>query len=186
MTKLNRVVFLAGAALAISTLAPAAEAAQTVYVTPAAAALLPTVRFDLGYAVAGRQATEQGVLTNADTIVSIGLSSGVTATCYVQLAWYDWNGVLTGVSGGYPVGPGRTYEFTTSVNSLQPGEHPPYVENIFRNTSKPFEGYAQIRSNCTTVPMRADAQFVLTDAKTPSPPTYKPIRIMKTTGLVGD
>ena len=172
-----------------------AKAAQPVILPPYP--LLNQVLYDVDYAVASVSSTG----TTADTIISIGLTSSVkTQGCAAQVDWFDWNGAPAGLSGPglntagglITLVPGMTMEYTTSSNG-NPNNYPDFQENVFRNLTTPFEGYAQIRIVCTggaaIKALSVDAEFA---TQTPSgiagaPPdiTTKTINVTKPTGVVG-
>jgi hypothetical protein len=178
--------------------ASAAMAAQPIILPPYP--LLQQALYDVDYAVAASGPNSpQGI--GADTIISIGLPSKVTTTgCQAQVDWFDWDGTPAGLSGpgstaaGGPVTlvPGQTLEYTTSTNGV-PNNYPHYQENVFRDKTAPFEGYAQIRVQCPAgvalSALRVDAQFVTSNpsVKAGFPPEIKSktINVTKTTGLTG-
>jgi hypothetical protein len=182
------------AAISLTSSFGTAMAAQPVFVTPPGTPLLPALLYEIDYATTGRLAGSTGA-GMVDTIVSIGLPAKSTgAKCNIQVAWFDWNGVLAGVSGpngGLPLTPGVTLEFTTSTTGVQ-AEYPPFFENIFSDIKSPFEGYAQIRSDASCPApqkLRVDAEFVTFTV----PPTganigtvnYKPITVTNPKGVTG-
>lgn len=180
--------YAAAAAAALASLAQPAFAAQPVIGTPAGTAVLPIVLYEIDYATAGR-IKGPGLV---DTIVSLGLPNRPLGTnCPIQVAWFDWNGALAGVSGPVALTPGLTFEFTTSANLGNPLEYPPYQENVFRSRRVPFEGYAQIRTNDTcpsTLKLRTDVEFAtLTVPATGAPGVvaFKPITITNPRGTTG-
>ena len=173
-------------------------AGQPIYLGPYP--LVQQVFYDVDYAVSSAAASSVGGVS-ADTIISIGLPSSVKTTgCAAQVDWFDWDGTPAGLSGP-PVNsagglitlvPGQTLEFTTSSNGL-PNNYPNFQENVFRDKSTPFEGYAQIRVVCTGAAaikaLSVDAEFATQNPsfKTGYPPTIKTktINVTKPTGIVG-
>jgi hypothetical protein len=151
----------------LTAIALPALAAQPVLVTAPGTALLPTLMYEVDYATAGPLDPHSGFAGQADTIISIGIpAKAPVPKCQLQVAWYDWNGTLVGVSGPAGIGVGTTYEFTTSVNSGNPVEYAPFQENVFSDNKAPFEGYAQIRNdgNCGKDKLRVDAEYVTLSA----------------------
>lgn len=183
----------AATAAAIAAISSHAIAGQPIFLTPAGTPVLPTVLYELGYATSGPFQTSAGIAGFTDTLVSIGLPSKATVKlCNIQVAWFDWNGALAGVSGpdgGLPLTPGMTLEFTTDATG-NPGSYQPFQQNIFRDTDTPFEGYAQIRTD-TTCPkslLRVDAEFATqTQSGAGGPPVvnYKVINVMAPAGAKG-
>jgi hypothetical protein len=188
-------LMLAVAALSTSA---ALAAPQPIIVGPYP--ILQQTLYDVDYAVSSLAANSpQGI--GADTIISIGLPSKVNVVgCQAQVDWFDWDGTPAGLSGpgNLPTGapnllvPGHTLEYTTSSNA-NPNNYPHYQENVFRDKTTPFEGYAQVRIQCPTLvslaALRIDAQFLTTNpsGKTGFPPGIKSktINVTKTAGLVG-
>ena len=188
-----RLAALAAAMTGLS--AVPAKAAQPIILPPYP--LLNQVIYDVDYAVSSASSTG----TTADTIISIGLPSGVkTQGCAAQVDWFDWDGTAAGLSGPgmntagglITLSPGMTLEYTTSSNG-NPNNYPNFQENVFRSLTTPFEGYAQVRIVCTGgVAIKAlsvDAEFA---TRTPSgvagvPPdiTTKTINVTKPTGVIG-
>jgi hypothetical protein len=158
-----RKLLLTAAALAAVSASPAL-AGQPVIATPAGTAKLSTVLYEVDYATAGPLQQGSGFVGQADTIVSIGLPlKSAGKECNIQVAWYDWNGALAGVSGPFGLTPGVTFEFTTSINVGNPVEYAPFQENVFSDNKAPFEGYAQILTDtscASTQKLRVDAEFV--------------------------
>lgn len=179
------------AAAAASARAQTCGNGQPVTGTPATVALLPTLVYEVDYAVASKvdPAVTQPAFSN--TIVTVGLPKSSTARCRVQVRWVDWNGATKGISGPQFVGPGQSLEFTSSVNTGNPTEYPPYCENVFRNAPDEFEGYAQILTdaNCPAgTRFRVDAEWV---TATPLVGTqsftyfYKPVAVSAPAGVAG-
>ncbi len=172
------------------------RAAQPIILPPYP--ILQTVIYNIDYAVSvPKTKAVNGV--SADTIVSIGLPSGVPATgCEAQVFWFDWDGTPAGRSGptknvdGTVIAlvPGQTLEYTTSSNG-NPNNYPNFQENVFRSASTPFEGYAQIRISCSSAPaikaLSVDAEFVTQSGPAGVPPviTSKTIVVSKPTGVIG-
>jgi hypothetical protein len=198
---------IALAAASITT-SQALAAPQPVVVGPYP--VLRTAIYDIDYAISNPDPAGSTQPRDAsETIVSIGLPSGassVAAVCQAQVDWFDWDNTPAGLSGpgflaaGGPVNlvPGQTLEFTTSTNSVNPLEYPPFTENIFRditvpvNSVKKFEGRAEVRILCPAgvVPpktLRVDAEVVKVETTAAGllSFTYKPINVTKTSGLVG-
>lgn len=124
------------------------------------------------------------IFGSVDTVVTVGLNEAAAA-CQVQLEWLDGQNVLQGVSGPFPVGPGETYEFTTSILAA-PQPNPAFIQNVFRNRDTNFEGHAKVRSNCTAgTKLRVNAQTVVTDLQT-SAVNYLHIKVTKVPGNTGD
>jgi len=183
-----RVAALATALAGLSS--ASAFAAQPIFVGPYGP--VTQILYDVDYAVSAAQSPVQNI--KADTIISIGLPSGTQpAGCFAQVDWFDWNGAPAGLSGGPAATPAlllpnHTLEFTTSSNAL-PNNYPNFQENVFRDMTGPFEGYAQIRIQCpaggpTLKALRIDAEFATFDPTTQSYMT-KTINVTKPTGLVG-
>jgi len=194
-------------ALSVIAASQAHGAPQPVIVGPYV--LLTTAIYYVDYAVSTANAASQPT-SGSDTIISIGLPSGASSSgglCQAQVFWLDWNGAHAGLSGpGFLPGgggpndivPGQTLEYTSSLNSGNPFEYPPFDENVFRditnpaNSVAPFEGYAQVRILCppgtpALTQLRVDAE-VVSVSKTPSGALsfrYKPINVTKVSGLVG-
>jgi hypothetical protein len=119
--------------------------------------------------------------------------------------WFDWDGFPAGLSGPGFIStstpntllPGQTLEFTTSLNSANPLEYPPFTENVFRDTTNPagsvvpFEGRAEVRVIC---PAGVSIRLLRVDAEVATAVIsasgalvyhYKPINVTKVSGLVG-
>jgi hypothetical protein len=187
---------LAGSLVCASALP--AVAAQVIIQPPYSA--LNTVVYDVDYAVSTGQDTATAF--PADTIVSIGLpASFKSGLCQAQVAWFDWDGTAAGLSGPgtdpktgapYTLAPGETLEFSTSFNAA-PNNYPDFQENVFRNSSATFEGYAQVRVQCdsatTAQALRVDAEFATRQpgpvANGPPVVTTKTINVTAPTGLLG-
>jgi hypothetical protein len=180
-------------------------AAQPVYTGPYP--VLPTIVFDVDYAVS-TAFSGSTLAPGSETIISIGEATDAkmgSAPCVAQVDWFDWDGSPAGLSGPgkdstgvvNTLTPGKTLEFTSSLNSGFPMEYFPFQENVFRNTSLPagskvaFEGHAQIRISCPAgVPrpgLRLDAEVVRFHYNDKGLPrvVYKPVNITKTAGLTG-
>ena len=175
--------------------------------------LLTKAIYNLDYAVSTASsppATQPA--GGSETIVYIGLPSGISTTssyalCQAQVDWFDWNNVPAGLSGpgflpsgGGPVMllAGQTLEYTSSINSANPGEYPPFTENIFRDVTNPktsvtpFEGRAEVRILCPAgvaapTALRVDAEVVTvtTNAAGQLDFHYKPVNVTKIIGLIG-
>jgi len=199
---MRRALSLSAALLAVTLAASVVNAAQPVYVGPYP--LFKTILFDVDYAVSTASASTMPL--GSETIISIGLATNAPTTsagCQAQVDWFDWDGTPAGLSGSNkaPVGPfllpGQTLEFTSSLNSVNPGEYPPFTENVFRDTTNPqgskvaFEGFAQIRVLCPagvpTPKLRVDAEVAKAQVNANGGLgfQYKPINVTKTTGVVG-
>jgi hypothetical protein len=187
----------AGLAALAGLCAAQAYAAQPVILPPYP--VLPTVLYDVDYAVSSpAPAGAPGM--SADTIISIGLPTSVKTTgCSAQVDWFDWDGTPAGLSGPgagatglLTVVPGQTLEYTTSSNG-NPNNYPNFQENVFRDSSKAFEGYAQVRIQCpsavTLAALRVDAEFATStpsgSTDFPASITTKTINVSKPTGLIG-
>jgi len=190
-------VRVAVAALAMAGIGDArAFAAQPIILPPYPH--LTTVIYDIDYAASIPKANAvRGV--SADTIVSIGLPSGVqTQGCEAQVQWLAWDGAGAGVSGptknvdGTVIAlvPGQTLEYTTSSNG-NPNNYPNFQENVFRSIATEFEGSAQVRISCpngqTLRGLSVDAEFVTQSGPAGVPPliTSKTIVVSKPTGVSG-
>ena len=155
--------------------------------------MLPNILYVLPYAVSDHTGLAQpaGSGVSAETIVSIGLPFPQTAACQGQVEWVEFNGVVAGYSGPFPIAGALTYEFTTAFN--QAVIITPFNQNVFSNLrDKTFEGHARIRSNCpATSQLRVDAKYV-TDffvAGSAAPSTRvkrQEIKVVRPAGNVGD
>jgi hypothetical protein len=171
----------------------ASAAPQAVTLTPAAPPVLPTVLYQLTYAVSDHRGTTQptGSGVSAETVVSLGLPLGFTASCRAQVQWIEWNGTIAGYSGPAQLVPGATLEFTT-VNDPAVITTP-YIANVFSNIVSPrtFEGHARIRVDCPVSGLRVNAAY-LTDivpssTGTPSRAVKRhEIKVVRRTGNTGD
>jgi hypothetical protein len=186
-----RTLFRMTFAAALTAIAAPALAQQPVFPTPPGTALLPLALYEIDYATAGKLAQQSGFTGNADTIISIGLGAKAPVKkCQLQVAWYDWNGVLAGVSGPAIVNAGTTLEFTTSVNTGNQFEYEPFQENVFSDLQGPFEGYAQIRNdgNCPKDKLRVDAEFAVLSTLSGTANyavKYKSIAVTNLAGVAG-
>jgi hypothetical protein len=184
---LNRVVQLgATGALVCAVMglgAVPAKAAQPVIPTPAGVALLPNIIYVIPYAISSLSAAGGGPAT--ETVVTIdGLASTATQ-CRFQVQWLDWNGAAAGVSGPTAIPAGGSFELVT-LPQVGPSLFP-YIPNVFSNASKPFEGYANVRTNCPTATRTGvDAAFVRRPSSTGGDATYKEIEPASRTGNLGD
>jgi hypothetical protein len=154
---------------------------------PAAAQQTPYVLYELDYAASGGLGFRGSIY---DTVVTVGLPSAATGSCYVAITWYDKKGVSWGTSGPALLTTGAvnsTLNVTSFPNSSQPTAIPPYVLDVFRPTTfeQPFEGFARILSSCPPgTKLRVDAQFAF--------PTrdqgfgFRPITVTNPQGRNGD
>ena len=194
---------LSVALLLAGVVASPTRAAQPVYTGPYP--LFTTAVYDLDYAVSTAGTAKQPT-SGSETIVSIGLPSGAVAAeaqCAAQVDWFDWDGFPAGLSGppgtaaGGPINlvAGQTLEFTSSLNTANPFEYPPFTENVFRDTTNPqgsvvpFEGRAEIRVSCVkpvATPLRVDAEVVTVESTASGLVfKYKPINVTQVSGLIG-
>jgi hypothetical protein len=195
LTRLVSAIGIVGAAA----MATPAGAAQPVILTPAGTPLLPTILYVLPYAVSFLT----GSVPDAETVVTIGtekhlLIPGTTVPCNIQVEWLDWDGTSVGVSGPVPLAPAfpadGSWEFTTEVSpggGLGAPPLFPFILNVYSNLSGPFEGKANIRTDCpSTTKLTVDAEFVVVQptasTSTPGSFKYKTIQVVKITGNVGD
>jgi hypothetical protein len=98
------------------------------------------------------------------------------------------------VSGPFTVNVFKSFEFTTEIDPTV--VQPPYVLNVFSNLNKeiPFEGYANIRSNCpadTLLQIDAGYEMVNPIQTSPTAPpallrVIKSITVVKPTGNAGE
>jgi hypothetical protein len=179
-------------------MATPAGAAQPIILTPAATPLLPTIIYVLPYAVSALT----GSVPDAETVVTIGtekkLISSTGALCNIQVEWLDWDGTSVGVSGPVPLVPAfpadGSWEFTTEVSpggGLGAPPLFPFILNVYSNLTGPFEGHANIRTDCaSTTKVTVDAEFVVvepTGSTNNSVTTkYKTIQVVKLVGNVGE
>lgn len=116
------------------------------------------------------------------TIVTVG-NAELNAVCAVQLEWINFNNAAAGVSGPFPVGPGETFEFTTSL--LADPIALPFFENVHRNSASDFEGHAKVRSSCPAPgKLRVNAQTVSTNRS--GMLEYMHVKVVRVTGNAGD
>lgn len=119
----------------------------------------------------------------AETVVTVG-ANGAGNGCNVQVAWFDFNGALAGVSGPFLVPAENTLEFTSHF--APPGIWSQGQLNVFRNNASQFEGHAKVRSSCGAgVRLRVNAQVVTTDAQS-GENKYIHVKVVKLPGNVGD
>ena len=165
----------------------AALAAQPVYPTPPGTGLLPNILYVVPYAVSTEPVVGPGpaAFPDAETEITIG----VIKKCHIQVEWVDWDGTTAGVSGPPTPPPplvpvGGAIEFHTQ--NVSPIPLPPYILNVSSDLPAPFEGHANIRSDCkATTKLKIDAGFVVI----PSPgavPLYKPIPTIRPDGTAAD
>jgi hypothetical protein len=159
-----------------------AQAAQPSYFPPYA--LLPNVLYVVPYAVSTQPATTANpVFPLAETVITIG---GVKR-CKVQVQWVDWNGATAGLSGAPvpppAIPPNGALEYVTRQNAVVPLS--PFVLNVFSDVKEPFEGHANIRSDCKVgTKLRVDAEFVVLTGSTAAP-EYKEIPVVQPAGNLG-
>jgi hypothetical protein len=70
---------------------------------PASAQQTPNVLYELDYAASSGGTTVRGI--SYETVVTVGLPSAATSSCYVAITWYDKQGRIVG-----HLGPGAPYD----------------------------------------------------------------------------
>ncbi|MBW4622987.1 MAG: hypothetical protein KME17_26965 [Cyanosarcina radialis HA8281-LM2] len=146
---------------------------QSLKVAPAIAPVLPNILYDVIYA---------NSTAGTETVVSIKNTNAVA--CQVQVEWlFGFGAGQAGVSGPFNIPPQTTAEFTTA----NAGESvPPFVLNVFRDTTGVLEGSARIRSNCAASARLGVNAVLVTGIGSASGPKYTSISVSRPTGRVGD
>ena len=167
-----------------------AKAAQPTWVTPAAVPQSTNVLYVIPYAVSTQpSATVPPTLPDGETVITIGGKLLASSACVIQVEWVDWVGTIVGYSqpvGAPAIAGNDTLEFTTQAAPVTPLT--PFILNVFSNLTAPFEGHANVRSNCAaTSKLRVDAEFVTVPPSGSGLPTlYKPIKVVRAAGNAGD
>ena len=164
---------------------PLSQAAEPVYAPPYA--LLPNVLYVVPYAVSTQPLPPAApAYPVAEMIISIGN----VKRCKVQVEWIDWNGTTAGLSGPAapppPVPPSGSLQFHTQAASPPPlSPLPPYTLNVFSDLAGPFEGKANIRSDCKpSKKLFVDAGFEVIPAQG-AVPLFKRVPVVRPQGNGG-
>lgn len=169
---------LVAATLVVVAAPAAAVLPQPQFQTPAAAIPVNPAVYVVPYA------THAGTTTGSPvrTVVTVG-NSEAQPSCDVQLEWINFNNAGAGVSGPFAVGPGETFEFTTTV--LGAPAPWPFFENVHRNATADFEGHAKIRTTCPAPgKLRVNAQTVSTNKS--GLLEYMHVKVVRVPGNAGD
>jgi hypothetical protein len=134
---------------------------------------LPNILYDVVYYRTG---------SGAETVISI--KNTTNSACNVQVEWLlGFGSSQQGVSGPSPIAPQDTLEFTTANQ----GEAiPPFVLNVFRDTTAELEGSARIRSDCPVRSRFGVNAVLVTGIGSGSTFDYMPISVSRPTGRAGD
>lgn len=179
MTPIRKALACTVLATAMLGSAASPKAAQPEIITPPTATRLPNVLYELPYAVWGRAPQ---LAVELVTVVSIGNPRPNGTTCRVQVEWIDWDGTSIGLSGPASLALDDTLEFTSSPKLTFPT---PYILNVARNSDKPFEGHAKIRSTCADPKrLRIDAQVI--ELRDGSIAEVDPVKVVRPIGNEGD
>lgn len=140
---------------------------------PQAVTPLPNILYDVVYYRTG---------SGAETVISI--KNTTSSYCKVQVEWlYGFGATQQGMSGPLIIQPQDTMEFTTANE----GEDiPPFVLNVFRDTTDDLEGSARIRSDCHASSKFGVNAVLVTGIGTSTGLNYTPISVSRPTGRVGD
>lgn len=165
----------------------ALAAPQPLVPTAPGTALLPNSVYEIVYAVSGFVDDNQQT-TPSETVVTVGHLRTAPTTCRVQVQWIDWDGTSVGVSGPASIPIGGSLEFTTRTAPFSAGH---FVQNVFRENDKPFEGYARVRTTCpveTTFRIDATVYDLTFNAGggRPSVLEYEDVKVVRLRGNVGD
>lgn len=120
--------------------------------------------------------------SGAETVISI--KNTTKSSCNVQVEWlFGFGSSQQGVSGPFTIAPQDTLEFTTANDDEF---IPPFVLNVFRNTTEDLEGSARIRSNCPVGSRFGVNAVLVTGIGSGSMLDYTPISVSRPTGRRGD
>jgi hypothetical protein len=170
--------------LALIAASGATQAAQPTYTPPYVQ--LPNILYVVPYAVSTQPVvSDVPAFPDGETVITIGGAK----RCKVQVEWVDWNGVVAGYSGA-PVPPNPAVPGNGALEYVTPAKSPvalsPFILNVFSDVKEPFEGHANIRSDCQagTKP-RIDAEFVVIPNANAAP-QYKEIPVVQPAGSLGN